>query len=77
MSFSILATEKFKRQAKQQIKKYVSLKNELQDLIFKLKSNPKQGTAIGHECYKIRFSISYKSKGKSGNARVITCMFIE
>jgi len=37
-----------------------------------LEANPKQGTALGHECYKIRLSISSKGKGKSGGARVIT-----
>ena len=31
-----------------------------------------QGTAIGKSCYKIRFSIASKSKGKSGGGRLIT-----
>jgi len=31
---------------------------------------------LGDECYKIRLSVSSKNKGKSGGARVITCVYI-
>ena len=34
--------------------------------------DPKQGVAIGNECYKIRLAIASKGKGKSGGARLIT-----
>ncbi len=37
-----------------------------------LESDPKHGTQIGNNCYKIRLSIASKGKGKSGGARVIT-----
>jgi len=37
-----------------------------------LKENPVQGKALGNDCYKIRFAITDKGKGKSGGARVIT-----
>ncbi|HEX8315956.1 MAG TPA: hypothetical protein VF609_13235 [Flavisolibacter sp.] len=37
-----------------------------------LLANPKQGTALGHNAYKIRLKISSKGKGKSGGARVIS-----
>ncbi len=46
------------------------------NLIDELKENPQQGTAIGHNCFKIRLAISSKGKGKSGGARVITSVFI-
>jgi hypothetical protein len=34
--------------------------------------DPKQGTSLGNNIYKIRFKISSKAKGKSGGARVIS-----
>jgi hypothetical protein len=41
-------------------------------LIDELKEKPTKGTAIGHNCYKIRLSIASKGKGKSGGARILT-----
>lgn len=37
-----------------------------------LELEPKLGTNLGHNCYKIRIAISSKGKGKSSGARVIT-----
>ena len=37
-----------------------------------LKTNPIQGKSLGGGVYKIRISISSKSKGKSGGARILT-----
>ena len=37
-----------------------------------LTENPKQGTSLGHNAYKLRLKISSKGKGKSGGARVIS-----
>ncbi len=37
-----------------------------------LSTNPKQGTPLGKNAYKIRLAIASKGKGKSGGARVIT-----
>ena len=34
--------------------------------------DPKQGTPLGNDCYKIRVAIKSKGKGKSGGARAIT-----
>ena len=34
------------------------------------------GTPIGKDCFKIRLAIKSKTKGKSGGARVITCVKI-
>ena len=72
MSYNIKTTDVFERQAKRLIKKYISLKNELQKLIQELKTNPNQGILLGKNCYKIRIAIASKGKGKSGGARVIT-----
>jgi mRNA-degrading endonuclease RelE of RelBE toxin-antitoxin system len=72
MSYSVKSLAVFEKQAKRLIKKYASLKIELQQLVNELKENPKQGKAIGNNCYKIRIAIASKGKGKSGGARVIT-----
>jgi mRNA-degrading endonuclease RelE of RelBE toxin-antitoxin system len=72
MSFNVKTISVFERQAKRLMKKFPSLKNEIQDLIKELKEEPKRGTSIGHNCYKIRLTIASKRKGKSGGARVIT-----
>ncbi|WP_317132919.1 type II toxin-antitoxin system RelE/ParE family toxin [Arcticibacter tournemirensis] len=42
-----------------------------------LKKDPKQGTALGDNCFKIRIAIASKGKGKSGGARVITHVLIK
>jgi hypothetical protein len=74
--FDIIPILPFQRQAKKLIKKFPSLKRELLDLIESLIDNPNQGTALGNDCYKIRLAIASKNKGKSGGARVITCIFV-
>lgn len=72
MSYKIELTNQFKKEAKKLIKKYVSLKNELESLGHELASNPTLGTPLGHNVFKIRLAIASKGKGKSGGARVIT-----
>lgn len=72
MSFEIIATPRFRRDIKKLAKKYISLKEEFSILLDKLMIDPKQGVAIGNECYKIRLAIASKGKGKSGGARLIT-----
>ena len=74
MSFEVLTTSDFKRDSKKLLKKYKSLKNEILDLIASLEEEPTQGTPLGNDCYKIRLAIASKGKGKSGGARVITCV---
>lgn len=76
MNFKVLLTPPFERQSKRLVKKYPSLKNEIASLIDSLEIEPKQGTSIGHQCFKIRISIASKKKGKSGGARVITYVLI-
>jgi len=72
MNIEIRVTENFKKSAKKLFKKYSSLKLELLDLEKNLHSNPKMGTPIGNDCYKIRLAVKSKGKGKSGGVRVIT-----
>jgi hypothetical protein len=72
MSFNVKTISVFERQAKRLMKKFPSLKKEIQTLISELKEEPSKGTSIGHDCRKIRLAIASKGKGKSGGARVIT-----
>ncbi|HER41235.1 MAG TPA: hypothetical protein ENO10_08445 [Salinimicrobium catena] len=72
MSFKVKTINVFDRQAKRLIKKFPSLKKELQTLIVELAENPTQGTPIANDCYKIRLAIASKGRGKAGGARVIT-----
>lgn len=74
MSYNVLTTSDFKRDSKRLIKKYKSLKSEILDLIISLEQDPKQGISLGNDCYKIRLAIKSKGKGKSGGARIITCI---
>lgn len=72
MNFSVEATAYFAKQLKRLSKKFPSLKDEFKYLINSLKENPKQGTSLGNNCFKIRLAIRSKGKGKSGGAKVIT-----
>ena len=72
----IIPIAPFQRQAKRLIKKFPSLKNELLALFEKLRREPTHGMPLGHNCYKIRLPIASKGKGKSGGARVITCVYV-
>jgi mRNA-degrading endonuclease RelE of RelBE toxin-antitoxin system len=74
MSYSIILTDHFKKEAKKLVKKYRSLKTELKALGDELTQNPTAGTHLGHDVYKLRLAVSSKRKGKSGGARVITCV---
>ncbi|MEZ0485465.1 type II toxin-antitoxin system RelE/ParE family toxin [Fibrella aquatica] len=76
MSFDVIPILPFQRQAKRLVKKYPSLKSELSTLIEQLQNEPEQGTPLGNGCYKIRLAIASKNKGKSGGARVITCVYV-
>ena len=57
-------------------KKYPSFKKDLAGLINSLKAEPQQGEPLGKDCFKIRFAISSKNKGKRGSARAVTCVKI-
>lgn len=74
MNYNIIITPAFEREFKPLLKKYKSLKSDLVNLFSSLEINPKQGKPLGKDCYKIRMAISGKGKGKSGGARIITCV---
>ena len=76
MKFKVYYTPEFEKQLKRLLKKYKSLGKDLSALVKRLEENPTTGTPLGNNCYKIRLAISSKGKGKSGGARVITCVII-
>jgi mRNA-degrading endonuclease RelE of RelBE toxin-antitoxin system len=71
MSYKVLLTPDFQKDAKKLLKKYPSLKNELLALHEQLEENPVCGTQILENVYKVRLAIKSKNKGKSGGARTI------
>lgn len=72
MIVSVIATPNFQREAKKLIKKYRSLKSELEQLISDLEADPRTGTLITEKVYKIRLAVKSKGTGKSGGMRIIT-----
>jgi mRNA-degrading endonuclease RelE of RelBE toxin-antitoxin system len=72
MKVAVRVALSFKRQAKPLLKKYPSLRIELSKLELDLKENPKMGTPLGKDTYKIRLASRSKNKGKSGGFRVIS-----
>ncbi len=76
-NYDVSLSDDFQRDFKPLVKKYRSLKNELAALIDELEVNPKQGSSLGKDCYKIRLAIKSKGKGKSGGARIVTYIVTE
>ena len=72
MSFNLVTIEGFKREAKRLIKKFPSLRTEIEQLGTELQENPEMGTPLGNGFYKIRLAIRSKGKGKRGGGRVVT-----
>ena len=77
MSFNVIPSDKFKKEAKRLIRKFPSLKEELRELSITLSEYPEAGKPLGKNIYKIRLAIKSKGKGKSGGARVITYLVTE
>ncbi|MFT3883931.1 MAG: type II toxin-antitoxin system RelE/ParE family toxin [Flavobacteriales bacterium] len=75
MSFEVLTIPEFDHRLKALAKRHASLKQDLQELSDSLSGTPYQGAALGMNCYKVRMRIASKGKGKSGGARVITCVY--
>jgi len=76
MNFNVIVTDGFKKRIKRIAKKYRSLKTDLDNLVTSLETNPVQGEPLGKDCYKVRMGITSKGRGKSGGARIITCVKI-
>ncbi len=74
MSYDVVPIPEFVKELKRLAKKYRSLRAEMDALGDELAEHPQMGTPLGHDCYKIRLAIRSKGAGKSGGARVITCV---
>lgn len=72
MKYRTILIDEFKKDAKKLLKKYASLKGELLELEEQLLENPKMGTLLFNNTYKIRLAVKSKGKGKRGGLRVIT-----
>lgn len=72
MNYKIETTENFKSEFKRLLKKYPSLRKEIEELGKQLSLTPTLGTSLGNNIYKIRIAIASKGKGKSGGGRVMT-----
>ena len=74
MSYRIEVAPEFARRLKKLSKRYKSIKQDYEDFLHSLQSNPLQGVDLGKGLRKM--SIASKGKGKSGGARVISFVAI-
>lgn len=72
MKVTVSITKNFKSEVKPLLKKYKSLASDLLKLEKELLKNPRLGTPLGKDAYKIRLQISSKNKGKSGGGRIVS-----
>ena len=77
MNFSVIPSDRFKKEAKRLIKKYPSLITELTELNKLLEVTPDTGTSLGNNTFKIRLAVKSKGSGKSGGTRVIIYVVTE
>jgi len=76
MSYKVVITSEFAKEAKRITKKHIGIKDDIAKLVAALAIDPTMGTELGHNFYKIRMRVSGTSKGKSGGARVITYVIL-
>jgi hypothetical protein len=74
VNYKIRTLTDFDKSFKRLSKKYNSLGKDLKELLLKLQEKPQLGTSLGNNFFKIRLKITSKSTGKSGGARIITCV---
>ena len=73
----VINTPIFDRQLKRLAKRHHSILKDMAAKVEDLLENPYEGDSLGNNCYKVRLAITSKGKGKSGGARVITCVQIQ
>ena len=76
MNYAIATTDDFNRDIKKLLKKYRSISADVDALKEELLKNPTMGDQLGANSYKVRMAITSKGGGKSGGARVITCLVL-
>ena len=76
MNYRIIYTPEFEKEIKRLSEKYPSIRVDFKKLLAELSAEPFIGVPLGNNCYKVRMAIKSKGRGKSGGARVITCVQI-
>ena len=77
MKYKVIPTPEFIKNLKALKKRYKSIKKDILLISKKLEENPKIGTCLGNNIYKIRVKNSDNNKGKSAGYRVITYLIDE
>ncbi len=68
----IFYTQRFQKDLKRLYKKNKQIRQDIDGLVETLRENPRLGTSLGNNLFKIRVKDSSSGKGKSGGYRVIT-----
>jgi len=68
----VILLDNFKHDVKRLMKKYQSLRDELEQFIEITENKGVQGTPIGGCLFKARLAVKSKGKGKSGGMRIIS-----
>ena len=71
MNVDVFVSDNFRREAKKYLKKFRTLKEELEIFQQSLLENPHIGDKITEGVYKVRLASKSKGKGKSGGFRII------
>lgn len=77
MANKVVVTPFFEKKFKRLVRKFPSLKLELQEFQSILIANPKTGIDLGSNIYKSRLASKSKNTGKSGGFRVVTFLIEE
>ena len=72
MNYKIETIPRFEKDVKKLKKKFPKIKNDLLEFVNELSSNPKIGTNLGENIFKVRIPNSSIPTGKSGGFRIIT-----
>ena len=72
MEYQFIPTPTFEKSYKRLKKKYLSLKEDLENFKKEFNKNPDIGSDLGGGFRKIRIAIKSKNSGKSGGARIIS-----
>ena len=71
MNLNIISIKRFLKEVKSLHKRYKNIAKDLLALKEELNENPRSGTALAQNCYKIRLANSSVPTGKSGGFRVV------
>lgn len=74
MNYKVVYTSEFEKEIKRLSQKYPSLHSDFKEFLIEISRKPFSGTPLGNNCYKTRLAIKSKGKGKSGGARIISCI---